>query len=612
MPKRVEPFSLVVPLAISLTLAAVVWQAPVAIAQQYTDAQGRPVSKDVYDGVQLMNEASQFLNQNKNAEAVFRLERAAQLAPDVADVHYNYGIALAKMGQTEEAVKQYQDATRLNSEMPYAWINLGASYQLLGKIEEAVQAYTEFVTRFPGNQEAGKIKNLIVGLNKELGRQTNLPPPRQSTPAQTQPRQSPPQDSGGFRPINGAASGTSPGFGTPQTPKVDRTPQGGNINQGGGLVGFDPPSSPGLSGWQGSPDPGSQPRDPGGLVSGQPSAGLSGWQGVPDGQPGVSGGGNPGREAGQGGFQQGSGGFQQGNQGGFQQASSGLQQGGQTGYAQQKQQPADPSRFGPPDEPPVQQPPAQIERPPAAVQRPPQQPAQQPPKKPVQVAVSLPPQNPSMGQPPPGRPQGAPGHPSTGRPVAPGGNPPAGTASGGSNSTSNYLNDVGGARLGKWPANRMPLKVCIVPASNVQGYQPAFDQCLIKCFQDWGNASGGSVSFKGESDPKAADIVCTWTSDTSKFMNTAEAGETVVYGSKNGIQHVTIQILTVPHPMSPGVPLSENRLRWICLHEIGHALGLGGHTRNPQDIMFFSTPLAEVWKELTPRDCNTLQSLYSK
>jgi hypothetical protein len=196
-------------------------------------------------------------------------------------------------------------------------------------------------------------------------------------------------------------------------------------------------------------------------------------------------------------------------------------------------------------------------------------------------------------------------------PGASGGTLLPGTASGGSSSAPHYLNDVGGARLGKWPANRMPLKVCIVPASNVQGYQPAFDQVLIKCFQDWGNASGGSVSFKGESDPKAAAIVCTWTSDISKFMNTAEAGETIVYGSKNGIQHVTIQILTVPHPMSPGVQLSENRLRWICLHEIGHALGLGGHTRNPQDIMFFSTPLAEVRKELTPRDCSTVQALYA-
>ncbi|MCC6980595.1 MAG: matrixin family metalloprotease [Candidatus Melainabacteria bacterium] len=218
------------------------------------------------------------------------------------------------------------------------------------------------------------------------------------------------------------------------------------------------------------------------------------------------------------------------------------------------------------------------------MQQPMQQQMQQPPKKPAQVATNSPPAS----------------------------KPPAATKAGAGAASSNYLSEIGGARLGRWAAAKMPLKVCIVPASNVQGYQPSFDQLLIKCFQDWGNSSGGKVSFKGVSDAKTADIVCTWTSDTNKFMNTAEAGETTVYGANNVIQHCTIQILTVPHPMSPGVPVSEPRLRWICLHEIGHALGLGGHTRNPQDIMFFSTPLAEVWKDLTPRDINTIQSLYSK
>lgn len=586
--------SLAAPL-VALSLALMVSQAPCVYAQTYTDAQGRSITKDEYDAGQLVNEAVGLLNQNKNAEATFRLERAVQLAPNLADTHYNYGIALAKMGQTEDALKQYQDATRLNPEMPSAWMNLGTCYQLLGKIEEAVQSYTEFVTRFPGNPEAGKLRSLISGLNKELGRQTNLPPAR---PAATQrpPQQSfqqPAQSGGG-----GFNSGSSTGFGAPQTAKTDRPLQSGSPqgNQGGG-VGYQPPNSPGLSGWQGTG--GSTPRDPGGLVDGPPpQQGLSGWQGIPQnspsGQPGFSGGNN----SGQGNFQP-------------------------IGQAP----PGDPNRFGPPDEPPAQSYPApQAVRPPVTLQpmqqppmqqqmqQPPMQrpPMQQPPKKPVQVAANTPQQY--QNQPPMGMQQGQPGQPSmpAAQPNHPAAKPPAATKPGAGSAASNYLTEIGGAKLGRWPVAKMPLKVCIVPASNVQGYQPSFDQLLIKCFQDWGNSSGGKVSFKGVSDAKTADIVCTWTSDTSKFMNTAEAGETTVYGANNVIQHCTIQILTVPHPMSPGVPVSEPRLRWICLHEIGHALGLGGHTRNPQDIMFFSTPLAEVWKDLTPRDISTIQALYSK
>lgn len=472
--------SIIAALAVSFTVGVAFNSANLpALGQRggtptFTDSQGRPVSKDEYDGAMLMNEATQLLNQNKNAEAVFRLERAVQLAPNLADVHYNYGIALAKMGRTEEALQQYQEATRLNPQMPFAWMNLGASYQLLGKIEEAVGAYTEFVTRFPGNPETSKIRALVQGLNKELGRQTSLPA---QSPQSAQQQQ--------FQAQQQQFQEQQPQF-QPQPPQTS--------------------ASPGLSEWQGSTSSSS---------------------------------------------------------------SSSVEFPAPKTPAQQPQQGA-----------------IQASRPIAATK--PALPTQPPAKNPPQAATSMPPQ----GQVRPATTPGA-------------SVPPA------NSSSPNYLNEIGGAKLGKWAADRMPLKVCILPAANVKGYQPSFDQLLIKSFQDWGNQSGGKLSFKGVSDPKTADIVCTWTADTSKFMNTAEAGETIVYGSQKGIHHCTIQILTVPHPMSPGLPMTEPRLRWICLHEIGHSLGLGGHTRNPQDIMFYTAPLAEVWKELTPRDINTIQSLYS-
>lgn len=683
MPKRIDgkTTSIFVSFALSLTLISFTTSVPVAFAQTYTDAQGRSITKEEYDAGQLVNEASQLLNQNKNAEALFRLESAVRIAPNMPDAHYNYGIALAKMGQTEEAVKQYQEASRLNPQMPYAWMNLGASYQMLGKIEEAVQAYTEFVTRFPSNPEAGKLRNLIQGLNKEMGRQTNLPAARPSQPQQAQQTQQtqqtqqqgnnfqPTGNSGSqanFQPINSPPQGNnfqpigdgSQGFAAPQKAKTDWSKGSTSSNSASSAT------QPGLSEWQGSDSTsgnssasssgssssgGSSWNTSGGSSSnsssssgGSSSVGLSGWQGTDSGSSGGNSGGSQGnfqpignsvgsqgnfqpigKTAGAqgnfqpigktgggqgggfqplgnvktqgGGFQPIGGGGSQGNfqpignagaQGNFQPIGNAGSQGNFQPIANAGQGGSDPSRFGPPDEPPQSYPPVQTQQP---AHRPPQPPANRPP-----VASATPRPNVS-GQP-------------TARPTTGGGIVQGGAGS----AASNYLNDVGGARLGRWPSNRMPLKVCIIPAANVKGYQPAFDQCLIKCFQDWGNCSGGKISFKGVSDPKTADIVCTWTSDTSKFMNSAEAGETTVYGSQAGIQHVTMLVLTVPHPMSPSIPVSENRLRWICLHEIGHALGLGGHTRNPQDIMFFTTPLADVWKELTPRDCNTIQTLYSK
>jgi predicted Zn-dependent protease len=82
-----------------------------------------------------------------------------------------------------------------------------------------------------------------------------------------------------------------------------------------------------------------------------------------------------------------------------------------------------------------------------------------------------------------------------------------------------------------------------------------------------------------------------------------------VFTDSEGIARGTITLLTVP--LSPELPMTENRMRTVCLHEIGHALGLGGHTTNPDDIMFYTSSLADVAKHLSDRDRATLVRLYS-
>ncbi len=52
-------------------------------------------------------------------------------------------------------------------------------------------------------------------------------------------------------------------------------------------------------------------------------------------------------------------------------------------------------------------------------------------------------------------------------------------------------------------------------------------------------------------------------------------------------------------------------MRWICLHEIGHALGLMGHSTNHSDVMYSSMPLATNNRGLSERDKNTVKHLYS-
>jgi predicted Zn-dependent protease len=78
----------------------------------------------------------------------------------------------------------------------------------------------------------------------------------------------------------------------------------------------------------------------------------------------------------------------------------------------------------------------------------------------------------------------------------------------------------------------------------------------------------------------------------------------VVFTNSQGIVKGTIKILTVAQMAE--LPLTNNRLRQICLHEIGHALGFGGHTRDPQDMMFFSTRVTDQDRSLSPRDAASI------
>jgi predicted Zn-dependent protease len=78
---------------------------------------------------------------------------------------------------------------------------------------------------------------------------------------------------------------------------------------------------------------------------------------------------------------------------------------------------------------------------------------------------------------------------------------------------------------------------------------------------------------------------------------------------------------------------SEHEMRAIVLHELGHALGIVGHSRNPKDVMFpqevntvtlgqgsagghleppgVSLASTGINTKLTPRDVNTLIRLYN-
>jgi tetratricopeptide (TPR) repeat protein len=161
----------------------------------------------------------------------------------------------------------------------------------------------------------------------------------------------------------------------------------------------------------------------------------------------------------------------------------------------------------------------------------------------------------------------------------------------------------------KWTADHMPLKVYLAPTQTVAGYKPGYMDGVKASFQEWAESSAGKVSFVYVQDKDKNDIEFAFSNDIKAVSNPAEGGEAKVYPGPKGIVKAQIVVLTLDP--SPAQPMSESLMRWICLHEIGHALGLMGHSTHHSDVMYSSMPLATNDRGLSERDKNTVKHLYS-
>ncbi len=125
--------------------------------------------------------------------------------------------------------------------------------------------------------------------------------------------------------------------------------------------------------------------------------------------------------------------------------------------------------------------------------------------------------------------------------------------------------------------------------------------------------------------PQEADIRMGWEDSVLERQHAGETYEWVQIrkvGNELTGRHVAVIVLDLRHPWS------KNEMRAIVLHEMGHALGLKGHSDNRKDIMYmqmqekqFRIPLPGgmpspfFWRSLpkqpSQRDVNTLIRIYN-
>lgn len=178
-------------------------------------------------------------------------------------------------------------------------------------------------------------------------------------------------------------------------------------------------------------------------------------------------------------------------------------------------------------------------------------------------------------------------------------------------STPDYFEQATMGKPRHWSASKMPLKVFVEPAGKLPDYKPFYEKTLRQAFDEWASASRGLVGFSFVNNINEAVIVCRFVNNQEKLSNATEGGETLVSSSNSDNNMEKAQITVLTSTGDSIQEMTEERMHFRCLHEIGHALGLIGHSSDPQDVMFFSATIGDKVTSLSNRDVATLVKLYS-
>lgn len=171
----------------------------------------------------------------------------------------------------------------------------------------------------------------------------------------------------------------------------------------------------------------------------------------------------------------------------------------------------------------------------------------------------------------------------------------------------------------RWNPKTFPLKV-FVDLQDVSMVPDYYNTEITRAFGQW-QASSGFLAFMFVNEPNSADIVVKFAplpkNNCDKQGCKYVVAHTIPTVKKNILKKMTI---TVYDKDANGSYFSDRQLYNTVLHEIGHALGIMGHSYSTDDLMYMSKDGAENpmltryrsdFQYISIKDVNTLRLLYN-